>query len=117
MEIAGLSSDDRAECTLAFGEALSNVMRHAYEGRSGEPIDIEIEARRDAVRIVIRDQAPRAFSPPATIAVPEAEALAEGGYGIHLIHRIMDEVRYLRTADGINELHMSRFRASRRAAS
>jgi serine/threonine-protein kinase RsbW len=118
IDAAGFSGDDFAECVLAFGEAVSNVIRHAYGETPGQPIDIEVRAHADLVRIVIRDRAPSGFSPPPGKAAPRAEDLAEGGYGIHLIHRAMDDVRYVRTGDGVNELHLLKMRSTnRRAAS
>ena len=113
----GFAHDDSVECLLAFGEALSNVIRHAYHGRPGQPIDIEVEAHVDLVHIVIRDRAPAGFVPPPP-APPEPEALAEGGHGLFLIRSLVDEVLYTRTAAGINEIHLMKHRGiDRRMAS
>lgn len=117
MEATGFPPDDSSECLLAFGEALGNIIRHAYQGRPGQPIDIEIDAHVDLVRIVIRDRAPIAFVPPPP-GPARSDDLPEGGHGLFLIRNLVDEVRYVRTGDGVNEVHLMKHRGEdRRVAS
>jgi len=117
IDAAGFSGEDFAECLLAFGEALSNVVRHAYRGETGRPIEIEVRAHADLVRIVIRDWAPTAFTPQTGRKAPAPEDLAEGGYGLYLIQRLMDELRFVRTPEGANEIHLLKTRTmDRRSA-
>jgi serine/threonine-protein kinase RsbW len=91
---AGYPRDMIGEILLAVGEALTNVVRHAYGGQPGHPIHLRLALDPEAVEISLQDESPRSFPVPGYSA-PRPEDLAEGGYGLHLIHSLMDGVRYL----------------------
>src|SRR5689334_13553759 len=49
-------SEAEARCiTMAVDEALTNVIRHAYHGRSDAPIELHCRAGEDELEICIRD--------------------------------------------------------------
>jgi len=77
---------------LAFTEAYTNVLRHAYHGQLPAPLDIELCVSSGEVLIVLRDEG-ETFQPEDATA-PDPEELAEGGYGLFLIEALMDEVSY-----------------------
>ena len=77
---------------LAFTEAYTNVLRHAYHGLVPAPLDIELRISPAEVVLVLRDEG-EPFQPEDATA-PDPEELAEGGYGLFLIEALMDEVRY-----------------------
>jgi serine/threonine-protein kinase RsbW len=90
---------------LAIEEAVSNIIRHGYQGQVGE-IEIEIEqVGRDIVGYV-RDEAPP-FDPTTAPAPDLTKPLLEqpsGGRGIFLMRQVMDETSHRVTARGGNEL-------------
>lgn len=87
---------------LASEEALVNIIRHAYKQRSGH-IEIQVTIYpKNRVEIAIRDQGPP-FNPleeerRIDPAIP-LEERQEGGLGILLIRKYMDEVLYRREKD------------------
>jgi len=93
---ANLDADAVYQCKLAVDEAATNIIEHAYEGGSGD-ITIEILKEDGACEIQLIDTG-KAFD-PAHVPSPKIGAPLEqrqpGGLGIFLMHRVMDEVRYL----------------------
>jgi anti-sigma regulatory factor (Ser/Thr protein kinase) len=90
---------------LAIEEAVTNVIRHGYQGQQGE-IEIEIEQVGSDIVVYVRDKAPP-FD-PTTVPAPDLtrplEEQAHGGRGILLMRQVMDETSYRFTAHGSNEL-------------
>jgi phosphoserine phosphatase RsbU/P len=83
---------------LAVTEAASNVMRHAYGGRSDRRIQLDAEAYED--RIVLRlHHLGQSFDPEA-VRPPSFDGSREGGFGMFIISQSMDEVRYHRDERG-----------------
>jgi serine/threonine-protein kinase RsbW len=83
---------------LAVDEAATNIIRHAYGGESGRPIELVIEADEDQVRVSLyhlgRDFDPRAVQPPVF------DGSREGGFGLYLIEQAVDEVCYFHDDQG-----------------
>jgi phosphoserine phosphatase RsbU/P len=77
---------------LAVTETVSNIIRHAYEGRADKKITIEAQAFADRVTITIMHWGKR-FRPESTqVAMPDAAL--EHGYGLFIISKMMDKVAY-----------------------
>ncbi len=74
-------------------EGSTNIVRHAYgPGREGD-IQVGMEAVADDVRITLTDWGQPFEADAAYLAVDvPLEVRAEGGMGVLLIHRLMDEV-------------------------
>jgi anti-sigma regulatory factor (Ser/Thr protein kinase) len=96
-----------ARFELVVAESVDNIAGHARCDEDGV-VDISVAADREALRIVISDDATASdtdvlnfMSPPETHDEP-----SEGGRGIQLIRRIMDKVVYTRERDR-NVLTMS----------
>ena len=83
---------------LATTEAASNVMRHAYGGRTDRRIQLEAEAFDD--RIVVRLHHLGQSFDPAAVRPPVFDGTQEGGFGMYIISQSMDEVRYHRDERG-----------------
>lgn len=92
----GFVDPDLACLVLAVDEAIANVIRHGYEGRPGQPIEIVLEPiRRESglgLQVVICDCGRQVD--PATIAGRDLNNVRPGGLGTHIIRSIMDEVEY-----------------------
>jgi serine phosphatase RsbU (regulator of sigma subunit)/anti-sigma regulatory factor (Ser/Thr protein kinase)/transposase len=95
-----LSEKARREARLAVDEACANIIEHAYAGRRGS-ITVEVAISGGSATITLRDHG-RPFDPEA-VGSPDLSRYVKtgkkGGFGLFLIHKIMDEVRYARAGD------------------
>jgi anti-sigma regulatory factor (Ser/Thr protein kinase) len=95
-------------------EALANVIRHAYQGKSGLPIEItcsKLRVDRDGnpvtgLEILLEDSG--VALNPAKLKGRALEDLRPGGLGLHFIHQSMDEVEYSHK-NGKNQLRMVKY--------
>ena len=96
----GEAGDDEAvdQVELALGEAATNVMLHAYEGRPDQPIELAVEADGDRVCVTLHHHG-RAFDPQA-VPPPAFDGSRESGFGLYLIQACVDTVEYFQDADG-----------------
>lgn len=80
---------------LATEEACTNVIEHAYQGQGGA-LDIRFETHDGDVHITLHDHG-RAFDPdaihPPNTSLPLRHRPV-GGLGLHLMYRLMDDVRF-----------------------
>jgi serine phosphatase RsbU (regulator of sigma subunit)/anti-sigma regulatory factor (Ser/Thr protein kinase)/transposase len=90
----------RREVRLGVDEACANIIEHAYGGRSGQ-IQVEIAVSATQVAIILRDSG-KAFD-RQQVGTPDLSRYIKtgkkGGFGLYLIHKTMDEVRYARVGD------------------
>ena len=103
----GFDGECITRVVMSVDEALSNVIRHAYAGAEGEPIEIELDwtDKQPGVRISIRDRG-RAVEPgsfgPRGLGELEPGGLGEltpGGLGLHIMTECMNCIEY-RPAEG-----------------
>jgi anti-anti-sigma factor len=111
-----LGFDDQAvgEIGLCVNEALANVMRHAYGGATGQPIELEALPTDDGIEIRVRDWGIGTVPP----ARPDEtrDPLTPGGLGLVCLRRMMSRVVYHPLPDGML-LVMTRSRSASRPAS
>jgi serine/threonine-protein kinase RsbW len=90
---------------LCLEEALSNVIRHGYQGRPGQPISIEFAQRPGILEFIVEDQAPP-FDPLALKEIGPGPAPASidefplGGRGIGLMRKFAGSLAYQRLPNG-----------------
>jgi anti-sigma regulatory factor (Ser/Thr protein kinase) len=103
--------------TLALGEVVGNIARHAYRETATEQrwIAVRLAATAGSLRAELEDRGvPFAGSLDGLDETDPADPLAlrEGGRGLALIRQTVDAVTYERTTDGRNrwvlELHLVR---------
>lgn len=104
---SGFDEEQSRMLTLAVDEAVSNVIRHAYNGRGGAPIVLHLSRSDARVEIVLLDQGREADL--RRMKIPSPQELRPGGRGIHFIRKIMDEVEYQRLP-GQNRLRLVKYR-------
>lgn len=97
---AALPEDSTEELDLAVNEALSNIMKHAYRGRTDQRIQIVAEAFADRVVLQLHHLG-EPFDPGA-VPPPDFNGSRENGFGVYIIAQSVDEVRYLRDERGRN---------------
>jgi len=100
LSVPVLDEESLCQFELAVTEAASNIMRHAYQGRTDQRIRVIVEAFPD--RMVMRLwHCGLAFDPQAA-PPPAFDGSREHGFGVYIITRCVDEVRYVRDAHGEN---------------
>lgn len=92
----GFPEQEASSIALAIDEAVTNVIRHGYEGRPDGWIEISFETvrRGDSVglQITVCDEGKQVD--PATICGRDLDDIRPGGLGTHIIKSVMDEVEY-----------------------
>jgi len=83
---------------LAVTEVCSNVMKHAYHGRTDRQIHLEAEGFPDRISIRLCHLGD-AFD-PSNVHQPRLDGSQESGFGVYLITQSVDLVRYYRDEQG-----------------
>jgi PAS domain S-box-containing protein len=107
---ARLDPDAVSALELAVNEAASNIMKHAYHGRTDQCIEIEAEAFESQVSVQLHHLGDP-FDPSA-VSPPVLDGSQESGFGIYLINRSVEEVRYYRDERGRNCIALVKARTS-----
>lgn len=100
------------QIALAVDEACTNAIKHAYKYDTSKKIDIEILLDTDKMEIVVTDFGP-GFD-PAKLPEPDINHSMKngkaGGLGIHLMKKVMDEVRFDIQPGQRNAVHLIKFK-------
>ncbi len=91
---------------LAVNEAASNIMKHAYHGRTDQVIDLEGEAFADHILIRLYH-----LGDPLDLSKaqpPVQDGSRESGFGLYLISQSVDRVRYYRDQRGRNCVELAK---------
>jgi anti-sigma regulatory factor (Ser/Thr protein kinase) len=86
---SGVAAHDESEILVACGEACANVVRHAYVTAPGGDMALEARIVEGMLEVTVRDQG--GWRAPVDRG---------GGWGLQLIHGLMDSVEVDRTAEG-----------------
>ena len=95
-----LDHNRNEQIILAVNEAAANIIKHAYQGRPEEKIQITAEVVADQFVVRLYDWG-EDFD-PESVQEPKFNGSQEGGFGIYIIAQSVDEVNYFRDADGRN---------------
>lgn len=95
---AGLSERAVDEVRLAVDEACANAIEHAYGGRETGRVEVTTEQAPGRFTVIIRHTGvpfdPAAYHPPdINRSIHERR---KGGFGVALMHRLVDTVEYRR---------------------
>jgi anti-sigma regulatory factor (Ser/Thr protein kinase) len=82
---------------LCVSEAVTNVVRHAYNGRRGR-VDIVVEREDDALRVVVRDS--------GVGIPPPSRRNGSGGFGLKIIDELTRKSTISRASEGGTEVAM-----------
>lgn len=110
-EVMHFPEPDSRAIVRSVDEALANVIRHAYQGRSGLPIEVTCRRlcegagahRPCGLEIILMDTGSAAD--PKKLRGRPLEEVRPGGLGLHFIKQSMDVVEYSRK-NGKNLLRM-----------
>ena len=90
---------------LAASEAVTNSVVHGYEETRRGTVDLSLQVSADSVSLTIRDYGTGFGKKP--YAAPDTRIPHEGGYGVYLVHTLMDEVTLTSLENG-TELRMKK---------
>lgn len=111
---ACLQDDAVEQFKIAVDEACTNIIKHAYRGDDKKRIDLAVIVDEDRFTVRIRDEGhafqPQRYSEPDIFKY--AETRRAGGFGVHIMRRLMDKVEY-RTQGNVNEVRLTKFRNGR----
>jgi anti-sigma regulatory factor (Ser/Thr protein kinase) len=91
---------------LVSSEAVTNAIRHGTRFE-GEPLSVTVEVSDELFSLRVLDHGP-GFD-LETVAAPNLDQPAEGGYGIFIIKSLMDDVSYVRGDDANALVMIKRF--------
>ncbi|WP_340105341.1 ATP-binding protein [Rhodohalobacter sp. 8-1] len=107
----GFEHQQIADIRLAVDEAITNIIKHAYNGEENHTIEIEVIFKDDRVCIELFDTGTtfnlRTFPQPDI--KEKIKQKKRGGMGVYLIHSLMDDVSYGREEDS-NKMVMCKYR-------
>lgn len=110
----GWKADETADIVLAIDEALTNVIRHGYDGQPGHQIEVAAHTLRDAqgqgVEIRIRDYGKQV--PLDRICGRDLDDIRPGGLGVHIIRSVMTSAEYSHADGGGMQLVMRKYQRS-----
>jgi serine/threonine-protein kinase RsbW len=114
-EALNFHSVERRAIVRSVDEALANVMRHAYEGKSGLPIVVTFRRLYGqnpqacaGIEVLLEDEG--VAVKPSKLKGRPLEDIRPGGLGLHFIRQSMDEVEFSRK-QGKNQLRMVKYLA------
>ncbi len=115
-EVVGFGERERGEIALAYEEAYVNVVSHAFDEQERASFAVSFEVVPRGLRIVVHDEG----LPFDLSAVPEHDPSAlgdpgrdlsqvrEGGLGLFLMRRLMDEFEFRNLGPGGKEIRMTK---------
>jgi len=106
---------ERRAIVRSVDEALANVIKHAYEGKSGMPIVVTFrrlcgqnQKTCAGIEVLLEDEGVAVN--PAKLKGRALEDIRPGGLGLHFMRQSMDEVEFGRK-HGKNQLRMVKYLA------
>ncbi|HWY85872.1 MAG TPA: ATP-binding protein [Gemmataceae bacterium] len=89
---------------LALTEAASNIILHGQEGQQHKPITLTVDVDDDQVLVTLQHTG-KPFDPQSAPA-PVFDGSRQSGFGLYLIRKCVDEVRYCQDAEGRCVMHL-----------
>lgn len=90
LESFGVDRAGQSALLLAVGELCANSIKHAYEGRGGQPITVSVRGHEDRLIIEVEDFG-RPFDAGRYVE-PDLDTFPDHGLGLHLVRSIADSV-------------------------
>lgn len=100
-ELVGFGEKCTGKIVLSVDEALTNIIRHAYESQPDKPIEVEMSPLENAgqgLRICLRDYGRQVSL--ETIRGRDLADVRPGGLGVHIMSQCMDRVEYAHVEGG-----------------
>ena len=91
---------------LSIDEAVANIIEHAQLEVNDKSIELCIEVMEDRIVAEVSDRGVP-FDPSPRFTEPNPRRYPRRGFGLYLIHMIVDSIAYERTSDGRNLLTLT----------
>jgi serine/threonine-protein kinase RsbW len=95
---------------LAVHEACTNIIEHAYGGEEAGArirVEVRLQGGKTPEKIIIELRDTGTLFNPATVPAPNLDEPHEHGYGLFLMHNLMDEIAFTSDSQG-NVCRMSK---------
>jgi anti-sigma regulatory factor (Ser/Thr protein kinase) len=103
--VYGFPHERADEVMLAIDEACSNVIRHAYEGRSEHTVELTLQSDDEFLEFRVCDQGipcPPEHVQRRELRTPDPDDLRPGGLGVQLMYEVFDDVQFSHGSEGGN---------------
>lgn len=109
-EESSIPSQTTRRMVLAIDEALANVIEHGLHDNDGKQPTVTVSLEMDEEKIVtiIRDHG-KPFDPTNYEGNPDYRTYPKRGFGLYLIHLVVDDIEYRRGGSGENVLVLTKF--------
>lgn len=108
----GFDAQQISDIRLAVDEAITNIIKHAYNGEEDHTIEIELTFKEDHLCVELFDTGAtfslKTFKQPNI--KEKIKQKKRGGMGVYLIHSLMDNVSYGRENEA-NKMVMCKYKA------
>lgn len=108
----GFDAQQISDIRLAVDEAITNIIKHAYNGEEDHTIEIELTFKEDRLCVELFDTGAtfslKTFKQPNI--KEKIKQKKRGGMGVYLIHSLMDNVSYGRENEA-NKMVMCKYKA------
>lgn len=108
----GFDRKQISDIRLAVDEAITNIIKHAYNGDENHTIEIDITFKNDRMCVILFDTgitfSLKSFKQPNI--EEKIKQKKRGGMGVYLIHSLMDDVTYGREDDS-NKMVMCKYKS------
>lgn len=105
------SDKTREDLLVAIGEACANSMRHSYENKPAQKIEVTLQDDSDKIIFKIRDFGKKIDL--SKIQTPKLPPVKPHGLGIYFMQTIMDSVQYNTQHTEGNELILTKYKETR----
>lgn len=108
-------SSDARKIALAIDEAITNVIKHSYQGKMDEDIRLDFFSLPDGLKVrIIFTGVPPILDKKQVDLSKMIKQGKKGGLGVELMRRIMDNVQY-NTSGNINTCEMIKWKKKKSA--
>jgi serine/threonine-protein kinase RsbW len=114
----GMNAAEISSVDVSAVEAVTNVIKHAYLGRQGHEVSLEVSSDAERLDLYVRDQGQSMPEEEVTklchgsnvlkFDTEDLSLVPEGGMGLQIIYQLMDEAAYS-TEAGSNCLRLTKF--------
>ena len=105
-----LDEESISKLELAVTEACSNIIKHAYHGLANRWISVEAEAFPESVSIRMHHRG-ESFE-PSEVPPPALNGSQVSGFGVHIITKSVDAVKYCCDERGGNYIELVKLRTA-----
>jgi serine/threonine-protein kinase RsbW len=111
-KIAGFSIEEIKKIELAVDEACTNAIEHAYNSNSSRHFTIRTYFTAKELGIVVQDKG-KPFNSKLLEKPLVVDKSKEGGMGLILMRKTMDEVKFVIKKGGVKEFHLTKYKSKK----